>query len=326
MARKILGYIQLVWTCDSCGTKNPGAIKTCTSCGAPQPEDVHFEKVDPETFDFIKDEALIRMAQSGPDKHCPYCGTRNLGDAERCTNCGSDLTVGAKVRESGAILEESAKPAAPAPAKPMPKSTLLIIILAVLAICILGGIFLSQMSKTDQVNATVSAIGWQRSIVLEGYQLVRQSGWDDAVPSDAENIRCAQQFRYESPSFVANSTEICGEPYTIDTGTGLGEVVQDCVYRVYDDYCEYETWAWTAIDTLVTSGTDLDPYWPSANLASSQRFGAQQETYKITFNIDGQNVALTTSDLNLFQMAQPGSTWQLEVNQFGNIVNAEPVD
>ncbi len=43
-------------------TKNPGPIKTCTACGAPQPEDVEFTRVDQETFNFIKDEALIRMA------------------------------------------------------------------------------------------------------------------------------------------------------------------------------------------------------------------------------------------------------------------------
>ena len=105
MARKILGYIELIWTCDSCNTKNPGAIKSCTSCGAPQPLGVRFEQVDPNTFNFIKDEALIRMARSGPDKHCPYCGTRNVADALTCVQCGGDLTVGATSRPSGDLIE-----------------------------------------------------------------------------------------------------------------------------------------------------------------------------------------------------------------------------
>ena len=105
MAQKILGYIELVWTCDSCSTKNPGAIKSCTSCGAPQPLGVRFEHVDPNTFDFIKDEALIRMARSGPDKHCPYCGTRNTAEATACVKCGGDLTVGATSRPSGEVIE-----------------------------------------------------------------------------------------------------------------------------------------------------------------------------------------------------------------------------
>ncbi len=105
MARKVLGYVELIWTCDSCNTKNPGAIKSCTSCGAPQPLGVRFEQVDPNTFNFIKDEALIRMARSGPDKHCPYCGTRNLADALTCVQCGGDLSVGATSRPSGDVIE-----------------------------------------------------------------------------------------------------------------------------------------------------------------------------------------------------------------------------
>jgi hypothetical protein len=71
MARKSLGFIPLIWTCAYCETQNPGPIQTCTGCGAPQPPDVKFTRVDQETFDFIKDEALIRMAKAGPDIHCP---------------------------------------------------------------------------------------------------------------------------------------------------------------------------------------------------------------------------------------------------------------
>jgi len=44
MARKVLGYVQLIWKCGYCGTQNPGAIKSCTQCGAPQSPDVQFEK------------------------------------------------------------------------------------------------------------------------------------------------------------------------------------------------------------------------------------------------------------------------------------------
>ena len=129
MAQKILGYIELVWTCDSCNTKNPGAIKSCTSCGAPQPLGVRFEQVDPNTFNFIKDEALIRMARSGPDKHCPFCGTRNVADALTCLQCGGDLTVGATSRPSGEVIKpypaESAqnKPQLPTDQKPMATRT-----------------------------------------------------------------------------------------------------------------------------------------------------------------------------------------------------------
>lgn len=118
MATKVLGFIELIWTCDSCGTKNPGPIKSCTACGAPQPLNVQFEKVDTRSFDFIKDQALIRMAQIGADKHCPYCGTRNLADTATCVKCGSDITVGSQTREASRIIENPQPKIIPATRQP----------------------------------------------------------------------------------------------------------------------------------------------------------------------------------------------------------------
>ena len=91
MTRKILGYVELIWTCDSCGTKNPGAIKACTACGAPQAIEVKFEHVDAESFNYIKDEALIRMAQAGPDyqrrhRHRSGPGQKARAAARPCTS------------------------------------------------------------------------------------------------------------------------------------------------------------------------------------------------------------------------------------------------
>lgn len=324
MAQKILGYIQLVWTCDSCGTKNPGAIKSCTSCGAPQPPNVRFEKVDASTFDFIKDEALIRMAKSGPDKHCPYCGTRNTASAVRCVQCGSDITVGAQTRQSGEVLEKRDEPVPQPQRHQLPRGAIIAVILIFLVICVFGGILLSNMSKTDTLKATVASVRWQRSTAIEEYQTATARDWISAIPQDARIISCTSQYHYNSDSPVNNSVEVCGEPYTVDTGTGIGQVVQDCYYEVYEDYCSYETMAWVVIDTLTTTGTDLNPYWPTSDLTDAQTIGDQKETYQITFDAEGEAYSLTTADLNTFQMAEPGSYWNLEINRFGNITSAEP--
>jgi len=324
MAQKILGYIQLVWTCDHCGTQNPGAIKSCTSCGAPQPPDVQFSKVDPETFDFIKDEALIRLAQSGPDKHCPYCGTRNLSEAQRCIQCGSDITVGAKVRESGSILEKPTPPQPSAPARKLSPVALILLLVGIGLLCGLMFLFISKLTRTDQVSAVVSGGTWQRSLQILAYQQVSESDWESAVPSGAQIESCSMQYRYDSDTPRANATEVCGEPYTIDTGTGIGQVVQDCVYRVYENYCTYTSLDWVPIDTLVVSGQDLNPYWPSTALSETQRYGTQDERYTITFLSGADTYTYTTSDADLYMLAQPGSAWTLEVNQYGSVASAEP--
>ncbi len=321
MARKVLGYIQLIWTCSYCGTQNPGAIKSCTQCGAPQAPDVQFEKVDAETFAFIKDEALIRMAQKGADKHCPYCGTRNSIDAETCMECGSDITSGAKARGSGEALETRAANQDPPTPPKRPQPFLIVIILVVLA----GLVFLIiNLTRTDQVTAVVSSVSWQRSQVIEEYQRVERKSWEDAIPSNATLVSCALQYRYDSDTPRPIATEVCGEPYTIDTGTGLGQVVQDCVYRVYENYCTYTTMDWLPVETLVTSGEDLSPYWPTFELANEQRQGNSTERYVITFSAAGDSFTYSTSDKSLYLQAQPGSTWLLDINQFNNVVSAAP--
>ncbi|HZK17404.1 MAG: zinc ribbon domain-containing protein [Anaerolineaceae bacterium] len=330
MARKVLGYIELVWTCDSCGTRNPGAIRSCTSCGAPQPVDVKFERVDPNTFNFIKDEALIRMAQAGPDKHCPYCGTRNLADAEICVNCGGDLTVGATSRPAGAALE--AEPIQPQPAgppqtvarKPLPKWALIVIVLVLLSCCVFGAMYFSRARQTDTMNATVAEAYWRRQVAVETYQMVRASDWKNEIPFTAQPYDCQLRYRYDSETPKPNSEEVCGEPYTIDTGTGVGEVVQDCYYRVSEEYCSYDTMEWVVVNTLVDDGYGTNAIWPSTNLTTDQRFGDSTEQYTITFTAENDEYQYTFSDYDLFLQAVPGSNWVIEVNKLGNITSVSP--
>jgi len=324
MAKKTLGFVPLIWICPYCETKNPGPIKTCTSCGAPQPDDVEFLRVDEEEFNFIKDEALIRMAKAGPDIHCPFCGTRNLATAELCSNCGGELGLGGKARQAGGKVRAVAdgqkppEPAAPAkPKKKMSRGAMILALLgglAIIAACIVGILLLT---KTDEIRAVVTDVEWERSIAIEAYTTVTQQDWWDEIPADAEVLSCSQEYRYTSDQPEPNATEVCGEEYVEDTGTGVGEVVQDCVYEVYDDYCEYTAMTWVVVDTVTESGDDLSPYWPDFNLAADQREGERDEQYMITFVDGGDTYTYTTSDAALFMMAEPGTEWVLEVSNFG---------
>lgn len=334
MARKSLGFVPLIWKCEFCETLNPGPIKTCTSCGAPQPPDVEFLRVDEEKFNFIKDEALIREAKAGPNIHCPFCGTRNPATAELCSNCGGDLTMGGKAREAGQKVRTRAEAEAekplpvdvPKPKKQRSRSFTIFAIIAALAVITGCIVMLMLLLNTDDVTATVTDVAWERNVAVEEYTIVTRYDWWDEIPANGDVQSCTLSYRYTSEQPQPNSTEVCSEETVEDTGTGVGEVVQECVYEVYDEYCEYTALDWVLVENVTTSGDDLDPYWPNPNLTSEQRFGQQSESYVIIFRGDGETYRYTTSNVNLFLDAEPGSRWRLEVNQLGGIQSIEPAN
>lgn len=357
MAKESLGYVELEWTCPFCNTRNPGRAKVCTNCGAPQPKDVQFEQAAEDKI--VTDQEGLEMAKGGPDIHCPYCGTRNISTAIKCVRCGGDL-AGAEKRESGKIL--GAQQTKPAPditceycgtknpatntkcmncgaalgKKPIPKPVVaaapakmnptLMIIGAVILLLICGAIFffIRQGTRTEQNAARVTDVNWERSIVVLGFAPVVRGAWADQIPQDAEINQCSERERGRSAFPTENSQQICGTPYVEDEGTGFGELVQDCEYIVYDDYCEYSTIELQPVGVVNESGSNLNPIWPETRLEQDQQLGERNETYQIVFDVDGENYVYETANVDEFLRFQPGSDWELEINGFGNIVGIQP--
>jgi len=361
---KELGYVELEWTCPACKTRNPGTQKFCSGCGAAQPKDVKFET--PGQAELIEDKDKIAQAKAGPDIHCGFCGARNTATAKVCHQCGADLTQG-KAREAGGVVgafdanapkevkcaacgmmnKASAKtctrcgaplgkPAPAAAPAPIPAASggggMNWIFIAVAALVVVGLIaFVVMGLRTSDKTAIVSDARWERTIQIVAPMPVRSSAWADQVPANAANISCRQEFRYTSGQPVEGSREVCGTPYTVDTGTGLGRVVQDCEYEVYDDMCSYTTMQLGVINTVVAQGSALQsgglaPKWPVANLAADQQLGDRQEQYVCVFNDDGEEYSFTVRTLAEYEECQPGSQWQLEVNSFDSVVSAKPAE
>lgn len=349
MARKSLGFTHLIWVCPNCRTRNPGPEKKCISCGLPQPKDVHFEQAGKE--DLIEDNEEISRAKTGADIHCPYCGTRNPANASVCSQCLGDLTEGTK-RESGRVVgaykKVEDKPlVCPACGSHNPfkaakcincgspfrktekeptaekqslsdKTRLILIGIGVLVV-ICAVVFISRSLASDEFVGRVNQVNWQRSIQVEQYQMIVKNDWWDRLPEDAEVNDCVERYRFTSDTPVEDAIEVCGTPYTVDQGSGYGEVVQDCQYQVYDYYCEYESAEWVQISPLVQSGSGLNAMWPAALENSNQRYGNRSEVYTIVFDTESGIKRFTTSDYLLYQQAQIGTQWELLVDGFGNI-------
>jgi len=358
MARKSLGYVKLAWTCDRCDGENPGPRRFCNSCGAPQPLDVEFHQPAQEIF-VTKPEEL-EAAKAGADVHCPYCDARNPANATFCGACGGGLEDAEK-RVAGKVLgaHRSGEPlpqicpscetrnlanatecagcgdgltpeSPPLKMEKAPTKTkkgglpIGVIIGAVVACIAIGGVLWALFGRTEETVATVQSVDWSRSIPIEVLGEIEAEAWFDEVPADAEIQTCQNSYRYSQDEPAPGAVEVCGTPYTVDEGSGYGEVVQDCEYEIYDDWCTYTTIDWIVLDTITVSGDDLSPFWPEAGLTSDQRFGDGQESYEVTFTGPDRSYTYTPESESEFSDFTLGSTWNLEINAVGSVVSLEP--
>ncbi|MBX3052210.1 MAG: zinc ribbon domain-containing protein [Caldilineaceae bacterium] len=359
MSQKKLGLVELEWVCPNCGSRNPGPEKKCSGCGKPQPEDVAF--VQPVDRAILTDAQAISDATRAPDIHCPYCNARNRADAKNCRNCGAPLAGGVQ-RKAGAVvgaygdtpltpikcpacgtenpgdavrcvrcgaglvpgaqLEERARTAPAAAAKPGCSRTILLIG-AGLFLLILFFFYLS--TRTTATIGVVKDIAWERSVVVEALVPVRREAWLTEIPAGVPVGQCRSEVVRTQDEPTDNSVEVCGTPYTVDQGTGFGEVVQDCQYQVYADFCQYTVEEWKATDTLVTSGEGIAAgAWPSLATTGQQRPGGRSERYVIQFETDGAVYEYVVKQPEEAAAFSIGSRWSLEINTFGVLTDVEP--
>ncbi len=352
MAKKTIGYVELQWECPNCGTLNPGTVKICQGCAAPQPEDVEFKQTS--TQQLISDEEKLKKAKAGADIHCPYCGARNPADATQCSQCKAELSQGKKRQEGrvigaykqgdvakvkcpncgaenpetasqctqcGGSLSRQSPPAKKALPETAPKagsSRNVLIILGAVALLACAAIYFIFL-RTTAITGTVTEMDWERSYVLEQIVPMEYADWSAEIPADGEVVSCTQEEYERVAEPVEGSQEICGTPYTVDKGNGIAEVVTDCEYVVYADYCTYTLMEWAAVDTVSVDGSGLNAVWPDPSLAADERLGAGSESYVITFEAGSDTYVFQTENYELFQQAQVGTKWNLEVNSIGGV-------
>lgn len=357
MSQKNLGLVELEWVCPNCGNRSPGPEKKCKSCGKPQPPDVAF--VQPVDRAIISDAQKIAEATRAPDIHCPYCNARNQADAESCRNCGGPLAGGAQRQAGQVVGAYGDKPIIPiacpacgtenpgdatrcircgaglVPGKELnervqdPKaaapgcSRTMIVIGIVVGLLLL--LFLYLATRTTETVGVVRDVTWQRRVAVEALVPVRHEAWLTEIPAGVAVGQCRSEVVRTQDEPAPNAVEVCGTPYTVDQGTGFGQVVQDCQYQIYADYCQYTVDEWKAVDTLVTSGEGLvASEWPSLAATDTRRPGSRNEEYVVVFETDGASYEYVVK--NPAQAAQftEGSRWSLEINTFGALTDVGP--
>jgi ribosomal protein L40E len=357
MPEETVGYVRLEWTCDRCGTINPGPRKTCQGCGAPQPEEQGFEL--PPQQELISDEEELRRAKLGPDVHCAYCGARNPADAETCVQCGAPLVEGV-AREAGEVLGAAHFEAVadvpcpfcgamnpgnatkcsacgasltrtPPQLQPKPQAArvpagvsksksglgIAAIIGAILS-CVALVAGIAYFSQTSAQTGVVKEVSWEHSTDILEMRPATHEDWRDEIPAGAEIAACSQKYRYTSDDPVPGAKKVCGTSYVKDQGSGYGKVVQECEYEVYDDWCKYVVDEWAVVDTLRSAGNDPNPVWPELNLGAGQREGERKGKYTAIFLSNDREYKYSPS-LDELRQLEPGSKWTLHVNKLGTL-------
>ena len=358
MTQETLGYIELEWTCKRCNTKNPGTQKMCSGCGAPMETGDQFELPAQQVLTTEPEKAEASVA--GPDVHCPYCGARNPAGAKTCSQCQAELG-GATAREAGQVLgafqtgpvaeqpcpycgqpnppnasrcgkcggdliKKPAPTPGSAPAAPTGRNRLGMIlgVGALILLCICAITFFALSTRTTDATGVVQSLSWERTIQIMEQRPVTHETWQDQLPAGADKGACTRRVRSTQPQPAPGAEKVCGTPYVIDPGSGKGQVVQDCNYNVYDDWCKYTSREWQVVNQLVARGSDMSPRWPESSLRSDQRQGEQGETYLVTLLSQDKKYTYTASNAAEFARFTHGSQWTFKVNALGGVSSLQP--
>ncbi len=300
--------------CPYCNARNPATAQVCSQCGGDISEGMR--RVSGRVVGAYRTE-------QGPVREiaCPNCATPNPETNATCSACGASLA---------APRAPESKPApVPAPAamaggekKTRPASRALgaVALVVLLAVC---AFIAFSLLRTDQVSGTVRDVTWESTILVEELRDVTRQAWLDEIPAGTQVLACEERYHHTQDQPAANSVEVCGTPYTVDTGTGIGQVVQDCFYEVYQDYCEYRAQEWQVVDRAVRQGSDLNLVWPQVQLSQNQREGERQSVFEIEFETSDGMYTFTTRDEALFNQFTPGSEWELVINSFNQVVDVK---
>lgn len=317
--------------CAYCGNRNPAGAKTCSRCGADLSEGKEREHGTQHSAN------LQEHTETEGEKTviCQACGSENPASALKCKTCGAPLNVSTQKEEIPDPQAQSNTGQKGAGGGCLRTILILVVLGIVMAILMNScglfgtlapmGIFSGTQNTpvpNEVYNAVVSQQRWQTSVQVIGPVDSRQTDWKENVPRDARNVQCKDRKRYTSNEEKPNSVEVCGTPYAVDMGNGYEQFVQDCVYDVYDSYCEYTISKAGVIDTARASGIGPNPEAPYVD--SKYSTGNQSVSYSVEIRDEnGRTYSLTPSNLSEYRQYTVGTEYLIEVNSRGRIVNME---
>jgi hypothetical protein len=309
------GVYEMLWDCEYCGTRKllGKSHRHCPKCGAPQ---------DPGRRYFPSEEEKVAVADHayhGADRVCASCGTANSAAASFCVGCGAPTEGSPEVVRVGTPPPQEA-PARRLTGAPPPPPRRRGCVWGCLGIAVTGAAaLLAALLWTRPETLHVEGHSWRRSIEVERFETVKESGWCDSLPTGA---RVASRSRDQRGTEQVADGESC-ETVDVDDGDGTFHQEQRCETRyrsepVYDDRCSYEVDRWRKVDEAVAAGADRTPRWPATGVTPCQRIGCRREgrrseSYVVELTDSSGKRHRCPMGLDRWESVETGSQWTAPV-------------
>ncbi len=327
--------------CAYCGNRNPAGTTECTRCGASLSEG-HNRQAGEQ-------HAYVKPSENDKPVICPACGTENPSDAIKCKSCGSELSAAPSKPSASQGVNNVPQNSAGAGGvsgtkgrKGCSKGCLFVLLIAIvfgiIAFLYSGGLFSgksvqneavfpfvdeSYTASSTVVDAVVIEQSWKTSVRIVGDTLTSDSGWESDMPSNATNVSCEDKLWATYDNEVDGSVEVCGDPYTVDLGNGYEALAQDCVYEVYEPYCEWTVYTQgdAGVRTASGNGPAVEaPYVEPQYTASGSVYA---EYYVVLRDENGREYDFSPSNYSDYKSYNVGNEYILKLSSSGNVISME---
>jgi len=367
MARERI--IEGTWKCGQCDTADiPGSKKVCPTCASPRED-------DEAKFDFGKDDAsgksdratvedaaALQLAAAGADWYCAYCGSANVGTAEKCKVCSSTDASARLAKKPEKLKEAGHPPPVPPPPAPAGGSGLkaaggvmgcggLAIFLGLSAVC-LGSVWF-VFGRTSSEDGKVASLHWSADVQVDTFEKMNKTGFKGDAPTGApkmpvagkgenrgsENFQaCVTKEKSPKKCEMVTKKEQCGTEEKCtkkDLGNGFAKEICDdvpkycenkvaeCTEAVSDEWCSYDTWDWKAKANQHAEGNDNKVVWPSVPVGALDR-EVRTGKFEVNVSFGKETGVFEAPDAADFARFSPGQTVIVSQNLIGTITDVEP--
>lgn len=323
------------WVCRYCDNLNSDSETVCKHCGAERTSENlnYFENRK------IRDSKEEEPNNNGEDEEevTSYFNSVDSNSDDLTCSKGSEEKTNSLWQKIKSIFRRCIKGCA---------NYVPYIISGIVIIAVAVGLYWIFSPKIQEI--TVEDIYWERSIVIERYQTVDESGW--SLPDGARLHKTRQEVytyqkvvdHYENRTRQVQKERISGYKEVVvghrDLGNGYFEEITERVpvyetYYVTESYQEpvyknepvyktkyyYEIDKWLYDRTLKTAQSDKSPYWAdTSTLGKDEREAKREEKYYIKGTNSKGKTKEISMPYNEWSDLMIGDKVKIKVSIFGN--------